>query len=107
MMTRYWLDCVYSVDTMRWPKASYSALSMVAGVMPKRAAVGRSITMSSAWPRAFRSLVTAANPGVAASRSTSRGTHAANRLASGFSRKNWYCARLTGESTVRSCTGCR
>ncbi len=79
---------------------------MVAGVMPKRAAVGRSITMSSAWPWTFRSLVTAAKPGVAASRSTSRGTHAANRLASGFSRKNWYCARLTVESTVRSCTGC-
>ena len=29
MMTRYWFDCVKIVETIRWPKASYSALSTV------------------------------------------------------------------------------
>ena len=33
------------VETMRWPNESYSALSIVAGVMPKRAAVSRSISI--------------------------------------------------------------
>ncbi len=72
---------------MRWPNASYSALSIVAGVMPKRAAVGRSTTMSSARPLVFMSLVTAAKSGACASRASSFGTHTANRLLSGFSRK--------------------
>ena len=91
---------------MRWPNASYSALSMVAGVMPKREAVARSTTMSTARPSVFMSLVTAAKAGVCASRATSFGTHSVNIAASGFSRKKWYCARLTVLSTVRSCTGC-
>ena len=33
---------VYMVDTWRWPKASYSVLSISCGEMPKRAAVSRS-----------------------------------------------------------------
>ena len=45
MMTRYWLDCVKIVETMRCPKASYSALSTVPTLTPKRAAVSRSMVM--------------------------------------------------------------
>ena len=41
-ITRCWLDWVKMVEIMRWPKLSYSALSMVAEVTPKRAAVSRS-----------------------------------------------------------------
>ena len=92
---------------MRWPNASYSALSMVAGVMPKRAAVGRSITMSSARPFMLMSLGRTRDSGLCCSRSTSLGTQVIETgLLFGFSRKNWYWARLTVESIVRSCTGC-
>ena len=42
MTTWYWLSCVYVVDTNRWPKASYSASSIVCIVMPSRAAASRS-----------------------------------------------------------------
>jgi hypothetical protein len=45
MMTRYWFDCVKMVETMRWPKASYSALSTVPTLMPRRAALSRSMVM--------------------------------------------------------------
>ena len=41
-MTRYWFDCVKIVETSRWPNALYSALSIAAGVMPRRLAVARS-----------------------------------------------------------------
>src|ERR1700675_4799537 len=37
-ITRYWFDCSKMVETIRWPSASYRELSMVAGVMPQRAA---------------------------------------------------------------------
>jgi hypothetical protein len=33
-ITWYWLTCVYMVLICRWPKASYSVLSMVEGAMP-------------------------------------------------------------------------
>ncbi len=52
------------------------------------------------------SLVTAEKAGFSLNASTSFGAQAANCAASGFSRKKWYCARLTVESIVRSCTGC-
>ena len=61
---------------------------MVAGVMPNREAVARSITMSSARPLVFMSLVTPAKSGFWASRSISLGTQVANWALSGFSRKN-------------------
>ena len=41
------------------------------------------------------------------SRSISFGTHSLSRSASGSSRMNWNCVRLTRSSIVRSCTGCR
>ena len=34
MTTWYWFSAVYMVETMRWPKASSSVLSMVKGRMP-------------------------------------------------------------------------
>ena len=41
-MTWYWFSDVNIVETMRWPKASSSVLSMVAGRMPKLDATSRS-----------------------------------------------------------------
>ena len=38
------------VETWRWPKASYSALSMAAAEMPRRAAVSRSMTTCACRP---------------------------------------------------------
>jgi hypothetical protein len=38
------------VDTCRWPKASYSVLSMVVGAMPRRDAVTRSMISETARP---------------------------------------------------------
>ena len=87
------------VEMMRWPNRSYSALSTVAGVMPKRAAVARSITRLAARPCCCRSLATLARAGEAASRATSFGTHSLKAARDGFSSTNWYCVRLTAAST--------
>ena len=96
------------VEMMRWPNGSYSALSMVAGVMPKRAAVSRSITRFDRQPLLLQ---VAGDVGqlrrVAAAASTSFGTQSLNADRFGFSSTNWYWVRLTVASIVRSCTGCR
>ncbi len=67
-ITRYWLDWVKMVETMRWPKLSYSALSTVAGVMPKRAAVARSMVICAASPLCCMSLATSVICGTCCSR---------------------------------------
>ena len=48
--TWYWLSWVNMVEIWRWPKASYSVLSIVCGVMPRREAVSRSITRCASRP---------------------------------------------------------
>ena len=95
------------VEMMRWPNRSYSALSTVAGVMPKRAAVARSITRLAVSPCCCRSLATFASSGCRRSRSSSVGTQVVNAAMLGFSSTNWYWVRLIAASMVRSCTGCR
>ena len=79
---------------------------MVAGVMPKRAAVPRSMVILSCLPLSSRSLETFSNSGIELMRSTSLGTQVLNADWFGFSRKNRYCALPTVLSMVRSCTGC-
>ena len=37
--TRYWFNCVNMIEICRWPKASYSASSIICGVTPSREAV--------------------------------------------------------------------
>ena len=63
------------VETMRWPNASYSALSTVAGVMPKRPAVTRSMVTMAARPLFCKSLATSAMSGMARSLAISLGIH--------------------------------
>ena len=91
---------------MRWPYASYSALSTVAGVMPKRAALARSISTYTDWPPFCRSVATSASDGSCFRRDTSFGTQVANSSLFGLVSMNWYCVGLTVESIVRSCTDC-
>jgi hypothetical protein len=43
-ITRYWLVSVKMVETMRWPKALYSASSTVLALMDRREAVSRSMS---------------------------------------------------------------
>src|ERR1041385_6414102 len=106
-ITRYWLDWVKIVETMRWPKASYSALSIVAEVMPKRAAVSRSTTTVADRPRSMKLVETFSSAGDADILWISFGTHSVSVAELASSSTTWYCARLTVESIVRSWTGCR
>jgi hypothetical protein len=94
------------VDTRRWPKALYSALSIAAGVIPSRLAVVRSNETYACNPLSERSLATSVICGTSFSRSTSVCTHFASSIASVSSTVNWYCVRDTRASIVRSCTGC-
>src|SRR5271156_6525083 len=93
-ITRYWLELVKTVETMRWPYESYSALSIVAGVMPKRAAWSRSISTKTESPWAEMSLETSPNCGSVLNLSTSFGVHSASWAGSASCRMNWYCVRL-------------
>src|SRR5690348_12283358 len=77
-ITRYWLDWVKIVEMMRWPSASYSALSIVAEVMPKRAAVSRSTTTVAESPRSMKLVETFCKAGAAESLAISFGTHSVN-----------------------------
>ncbi len=104
--TWYWFSCVYSVLICRWPKASYSVLSTMAGVIPSRPAVSRSITRVTFLPPFCRSLATSRSCGICCRRATILGTHSASSAASVSSIVYWYCVRLTRSSTLRSCTGC-
>ena len=55
------------VETSRWPKASYSASSIICGVMPSREAVSRSIMSVACSPWFCWSLATSRNSGSACS----------------------------------------
>ena len=50
-------------DTSACPNASYSVLSIVCGVIPSRAAVGRSYVSSACSPSFCWSVFTSWNPG--------------------------------------------
>ena len=76
--TRYWLVCVKIVETSRWPKALYSALSITAGVMPKRLAVARSMSTYACRPPSCRSLATSVECGTGAAGRRACGTHVDN-----------------------------
>ena len=67
MMTWYWFSDVNIVETMRWPKASSSVLSMVEGRMPKLDATSRLTVTSSFGPALAWSLATSVMPSVARS----------------------------------------
>ena len=56
----------------RWPKASYRVLSIVAGAMPNREAVTRSITRDTASPPNCWSVATSSRSGNCFNRSTKR-----------------------------------
>src|ERR1700692_2226027 len=61
--TWYWLSCVYIVLIWRWPKASYRVLSMVAGAIPRREAVIRSLISDTASPPVCWSVATSSSCG--------------------------------------------
>ncbi|GCE79715.1 hypothetical protein MSKU3_1190 [Komagataeibacter oboediens] len=79
-ITRYWLDCVNMVEIWRWPKLSYSTLSMVWGVMEYRAPVVRSRSTCATSPAACRSDVTSDRAFSCCSRAMNFGTHVVNWL---------------------------
>ena len=81
---------------------------MVAGVMPKRAAV---VAVDVDEDRQALALQVAGDVGELAAAGCSAShqlRHPGRRAASGSasSSMNWYCVRLTVPSMVRSCTGC-
>jgi hypothetical protein len=81
--------------------------SICCAVMPRRAAVTRSMTSGFA-SRAIQLLVggQVAQDGNGASLSINLSVHSCSSCGSGSSSVYWYWVRLTRSSTVKSCTGC-
>jgi hypothetical protein len=106
-MTRYWLVSVKMVDTMRWPKALYSASSMLAAEMLRRAAVSRSMSTYTAALDASASVTGLRTCLRVLSFSTSRSEACATAALSAASMDRRYWVGPVSASMVRSCVGCR
>jgi len=74
-------------------------------LMPRRAALSRSMVTYAASPLSSSLLTTSASSGCWRSAASSLGVQVDNTVESALSKVNWYWVRLTVLSSVRSCTG--
>ena len=109
-ITRYWLVSVKIVETMRWPKALYSASSTALAVIARREAVSRSTATWADSPCAPASLVTLRTCRAGPSwrrRAISLPVQSVTTVESAPSSETRYWVGPVSASMVRSCVGCR
>ena len=87
-------------------QASYSVLSIICAVMPRRAAVSRSITNPACRPLFCWSLFTSSKPETVRNFASMRGPQTSRSWTLSLCNVYWYCALLARPPTRKSCTGC-
>ncbi|MDT4831180.1 hypothetical protein FQZ97_646780 [compost metagenome] len=106
-ITRYWFVSVKMVDTIRCPKALYSASSTELAVIDSRDAVSRFTFTYAASPCAPASLLTLRTLSDSCSFATSFCIHSVTSALFTPSSDTRYSVGPVSASMVRSCVGCR